>query len=268
VLYQAEPYQTLSGSAGLKKFVSATAVADYGDSQALLRTSGPGFEVGSVRLVNRSGSLATVGVGVRYRIDSWVAGQVTAAGAYTDATTAAQDATAGDFVLWQLGIATGNGFLVGASERFNTVSLIQSVAGDQTTPVLKLEYWNGTAWTDLTAALLVTQALLASGLGEKLLVWGLPADWARGGSGTGVPQTTYNVRVTHTVATGGAANPTASQVFVGQSQLVFPDVANGGQGSFAYNAAVRFSRLGTALYPVFSVAAFGNIVELQYRLYI
>lgn len=268
MLYSAEPFVTISGTAGLKKFVSATAVADVGDAQALVRSSGAGFEVGSVRLVNRSGSLATVGLGVRFRTDSWVAGQVTAAGVYTDATPAAQDATAGDFTLWQRGIATGNGYLVGASERFNTLALIQSVAGDQTTPVLKLEYWNGTAWTDLTAALTVTQALLASGTGEKLLVWGMPADWARGGSGTGVPQTTYNVRVTHTVATGGTADPTAAQVFVGQSQLVFPDVANGGQGTFAYNAAVRFSKLGTALFPVFSVASFGNIVELQYRVYV
>src|SRR5262245_51644487 len=261
----AEPFQMLAASAGNKKWVSATAVADYGDAQALLRTPGPAFEVGSVRLINRSGGAATVGLGVRYGVTTWVAGQVTAAGVYTDATAAAQDATTGDFTLWQLGIATGNGVLVGASARFNTLALIQSVAGDQTTPVLKLEYWNGTAWTDMTTALLITQALLAAGTGEKLLVWGAVADWALGGSGTNVPQTMYNVRVTHTVATAGTANPLASQLFVGWSQLVWPAIADQAIGSFQYMNPVRFPRQGAALYPLFSVASFANQAEVQYR---
>ena len=261
-----DPYQMLVGAAGLKKWVSATAVADDGDAQALVLTRGAALEVGAARLLNRSGGAATVGLGVRYGRTAWVAGQVTAAGIYTDATAAAQDATTGDFTLWQFGIATGNGFLVGASERFNTLAFVQSVAGDQTTPVLKLEYWNGAAWVDTTAALLVTQALAAGGTGEKLLVWGVAADWAKGGSGTGVPQTMYNVRVTHTVAVGGAANPLASQVFVGWSQLLYPDLANLTQGLFQYTEPVRFPRVGSALFPLFSTASLANQVEVQWRL--
>ena len=195
-----------------------------------------------------------------------MAGQVTAAGVYTDATVAAQDATAGDFTLWQFGIATGNGFLVGASDRFNTLACVQSVAGDQTTPVLKLEYWNGTAWIDSTAALLVVAVLSAGGIGEKLLVWGMASDWAKGGSGTGVPQTTFNIRVTHTVAVGGAVNPLASQVFVGWSQLLYPDLAHLTQGVFQYTEPVRFPRAGVALHGLFSTASLANHVEVQGRL--
>ena len=265
-MFDGDPYQLLAGTAGNKKWVSATAVADYGDAQALLRSPGAAFEVGAVRLINRSGSTATMGLGVRYGVTTWVAGQVTSVGAYTDATTAAQDATTGDFTLWQLAITTGNGFLVGATSRFNTLGFVQSVAGDQTTPVLKLEYWNGAAWVDITTALLISQALSAGGTGEKVLVWGAPADWALGGSGTSVPQTTYNVRVTHTVAAAGAANPLASQLFVGWSQLVFPAVADQGVGSFVYPYPVRFPRAGTSLFPLFSVAAFANQAEIQYRL--
>ena len=118
------PFTMLACSTGAKKFVSATAVADWGNSQALVapagRSGGAAFELGAVRLVNRSGSNAFAGIGVRYDNAYWVAGQVTAAGVYTDTTPAAQDATTGDFLLWQIALPTGNGFLVGASERFNT----------------------------------------------------------------------------------------------------------------------------------------------------
>ena len=268
----AEPYNMLACSAGNKKWISATAVADYGDSQSLVRpadrTSGNAFEVGGVRLVNRSGLPAMVGLGVRYRIDSWVAGQVAADGTYTDATTVAQNATAGDFTLWQRGITTGNGFLVGATDRFNTLSLIQSAAGDQTTGVLKLEYWNGTAWADLTTAMINKDGLLNAATGEKLLTWLFPMDWVRGGSGTNVPQSMYNVRVTHTVGAGGTADPVASQVFVGYSQLCWGEVGNLGQGSFDYDAAVRFPKAGTALFPIFSNPSFANQVEVQWRFYL
>ena len=143
-MFDGDPFTTLATSGGLKKWISATAVADYGDSQALVApavgrgASATAFEIGSARLVNRSGSPSLVGLGVRYDITTWVAGQVTSAGDYTAATTAAQDATADDFSLWQNAITTGNGFLVGATEKWNVLAVIQSDAGDQTTPVLLL----------------------------------------------------------------------------------------------------------------------------------
>lgn len=266
------PFNMLTASPGAKKFVSATAAADFGDSQALVpsaqgRLTGNAIEVGAVRLVNRSGSTAIVGLGVRYATAGWVAGQIDATNVFTDDTGDAQNATTGDTLLWQRGITTGNGFLVGATERFNTLGIIVSAAGDQTTPVLLLSYFNGTTWVDMTATLIVSDALVAAGTGEKVLAWNLPVDWQRGGSGTNVPQTMYNVKVTHTVATGGTADPTASQIFVGYTQLVVGNVANLAQAAYDYESASRFPRSGQALYALFSVASMANIVECQWRWY-
>ena len=266
------PFSMVTVSPGAKKWVSATAVADWGDSQAIQatavgRSTGNAFEIGAARFVNRSGSTAVVGLGVRYANSGWVAGQIDAANVYTDDTTDAQNSTAADFLLWQRLIATSNGFLVGASERFNTLGIIVSAAGDQTAPVLLLSYYNGTAWVDMTATLIVSDALVAAGTGEKVLAWNWPVDWQRGGVGTNIPANMYCVKVSHTVGTSGTIDPTASQVFLGYTQLVVGNVANLAQASYNYAAAMRFPRSGVSLVPLFSVASLANICEIQWRWY-
>lgn len=271
--YEPFPYQTFSQSAGAKKFISAAAATDHGDSQAIVlqptRRSLNAFEVGGVRLHNRSGSAAHVGLAVRFPNANWFAGQVTAAGVLTDDTTDAQDPGTGDFSMHNRA-ESGSGFLVGATERFNILGIIQSAAGDQTAPVLLVEYWNGAAWVDMNAAtssLLIADTLNGGGTGEKVLCWPDPAPWVIGGSGTGVSATLFNIRVRHTHGGAGTADPVASQLFVGYARMQVASVASPGQAAFALTEAMRFPKIGNALFPVFSVAAHANLVEVGVRHY-
>lgn len=261
-------YDNLSRSAGNKKWISATAVADYGDAQAFWVPPSTPFQtaicVGSATLMNRSASTAHVGLGARLPVGVWTAGQVTAAGVITDDTTDAQNATTADFPMHDR-TDSGSGFYVSADLPFNILGIVQSAAGDQTTPVKIVEYWNGSAWTDIVASLLISDTLIGSGTGEKILCWPLPSDWAVGGTGTGMPSGKYNLRVRHTTAGAGTANPVASQVFVGIAKMLFDSLANLTGVTLIRDHDYIFPPQCSALFPVFSVASQNNIVEADVR---
>jgi len=263
-------YEHLPRSAGQKKWVSVTAKADYGDAQALwVPPSAPfrnGIAVGGAMLHNRSGSSAVVGLGGRLDVAVWTAGQVTSAGAFTDDTTDAQDADTGDFQLHNRS-DSGSGFLVSADLPFNILGIVQSAAGDQGTPVKIVEYWDGAAWQDIVAALLISDTLIGGDTGEKILCWPIPSDWAIGGSGTGVPSGKYNLRVRHTTVSAGTANPVASQLFVGVGKMWLDQLAHRGQVSLIREHEYPFPPQCNALFPIFSVASYANLVEVDVRPY-
>ncbi len=261
------PYDTLTRSAGFKKWVSATAVADYGASQALaLRPVRPTFtawEIGACRFLNRSGAPVLAGLGVSFLPSAWVAGQVTSAGVYTEATTDAQDVDTNDFVLYQHLLTDGNGVLFGATEPFNCLAMVQSTAGNQTTPVAVLEFWNGTTWADLAPYLLYTDAYILLTT-EKLTVWAIPSLWVPGGSGTNVPQTLYNIRLRHTVAGQGTIDPLVAQVFLGVVRFL-SFLAVDADKSWDHALATRLPKAGAALHPLFTTADPENMVEVMTR---
>mgnify|MGYP001559844312 CR=1 FL=1 len=258
-------------SAGARKWVSATAVADFGDAQAMAvspsRRSAIWHAVGSALLTNRSGSAATMGLGVRYLNANWFAGQVTAAGALTDDTTDAQDEGTADFPMHDR-TDSGSGFLVSCTDRFNILGIIQSTAGDQVAPVRLVEYWNGTAWTDIEATLLIADGLNPGAVNERVLCWPMPLDWVVGGTGTGVSATRFNLRVRFTTGGAGTVNPQCSQMFVGFAVVLNELVGDAGQVNLAREHELRFPRSGRALHPVFSVASRNNLVEVDHRFYI
>jgi hypothetical protein len=247
--------------------VSATAVADYGASQALaLRPARPTFtawEVGPCRFLNRSGLPILAGLGVPFLPSAWGAGQVTAAGVYTDDTTDAQDADANDMPLYQHLLPDGNGVLLGATEPFNCLALVQSTAGNQTTPVPVLEFWDGTTWADLSAYVLYTDAYILLTT-EKLTVWAIPSLWVPGGSGTNVPQTRYNIRLRHTVAGQGTIDPLAAQIFLGLVRFLSFLQSDADQ-VWVSGGAIRLPKAGAGLYPLFTVANPKNMVEVGVR---
>lgn len=259
-------YEPIARSAGNKKFVSATAVADYGDAQALWLPKSTPFRVrmaiGSADLHNRSGSTCKVGLAGRLPVNQWVAGQVTAAGVYTADTTDAQDEGTNDFSMLDR-TDSGAGFLVGANIPFNALGIVQGVAGDQTA-TLVLEFWDGTAWTDMTAGLLISDALI-TGTGEKVLVWPIPSNWVVGGSGTGVPSTTYNVRVRHTVAAAGTTDPAASQMFVAHALVQLENVTDNQVATLLDSSEYTFPSQCDAMFPIFSTASFANTVLVTVR---
>jgi len=263
-------YDNLSRSAGPYKWISDAGVADQGDSQALwIPPQLPfplGIAVGSASLHNRAGAAVHCGLGARLPAALWAAGQVTAAGAFTDDTTDAQDAGAGDFQMHDRS-ASGSGFLVSCDVPFNLLGIVQSAAGDQVTPVKIVEYWNGSAWTDIVASLLISDTLIGGGTGEKILCWPLPRDWAVAGSGTGVPAAAYNLRVRHTHSGAGTADPVATQLFVGFAKMLLEQLADNGVSALVRDHEYLFPRQCDALFPVFSTASRLSIVEVDVRAY-
>lgn len=265
-------YERVSRSAGNKKWISATAVADHGDAQALwIPGTNPGFtqgiSVGACTLHNRSGGSVQCGLGARFPVGVWQAGTVTAAGVYTDATTAAQNATVSDFTLHSRA-DSGSGFILACNSPFNAIGIVQGVAGDQTNPVQKIEYWSGSgtpAWTDITAGALINDALDANSTGEKLIVIPEPSDWVTGGSGTGVPTGVYCLRITQTNAGAGTADPKASQVFIGQAMLLLEALADNGVSALVRGHELSFRGHADALFPIFSTASFASVAEIDVR---
>jgi hypothetical protein len=264
---QVEWCRIASHSAGLKKFVSATPVADDGDSQALVVATGwqLGYTLilGNSALYNRSGAICPVGLAVRLSRHRWGAGQVTAAGVFTDDTTDAQDAGAGDFLMHDR-TNSGSGFVIHAECPFNVVSIVQGVAGDQTTPVLLLEVWDGAGWVNIVAANYSDDDLNPGATNERLIVFPIPSFWVIGGSGTGIRQDRYNLRIRHTHSGAGTVNPQAAQIFVGVSLLLAPAVADGGIANLAPQQDLPSHRFGDALFPIFGTPGYENQVDVSY----
>lgn len=261
-------YETLERSAGAKKFVSATAVADKGDNQALFLPGTTPFRLGiavaACALHNRSGGTVQVGLAVRLPAAIWEGGAVTAAGAYTADTADLQDEDTGDFTIHDRA-DSGSGLLVGADIPFNIVGVVQSAAGDQTTPVLVIEYWNGSAWTDITASAFISDNL-GGATGEHVIAFPIPSDWAKGGSGTGVPASRYNLRLRTTQSGAGTTNPLGSQVFLGVAILQVEAVGDNVVADLIRDHEYLFPPQGDALFPVFSTANRGNLVRADVRL--
>ena len=269
------PYAALQRSFSTK-FISAAVDADLGDANAMIVSPSRdmerrGHEVGSVRFVNASGSARDMALAVRLRQAEWVAGQVTAAGVYTDDTTDAQDIGTADFSMHDR-TDSGSGFLVGASVPWNALGLVQAAAGDQTTPVFITEYWNGTAWTNIQSSLLIgtatTNLLNGDGTGEKVQLFEIPAGWVIGGTPTAtVPQTTYNIRFRVTHSGAGTADPTASQLFVGVAAFHEAALASNTESLTELSHPYRFPREGDALFHLCEVADAAIYAQVQHRFY-
>lgn len=269
------PYATVQRASTIK-FISAAVDADNGDANAMIVSPSRdmlrrGHEIGSVRFINTSGNARDMALAVRLRTTEWVAGQVTAAGVYTDDTTDAQDVGTADFLMHDR-TDSGSGFLVGANVPFNCFGLVQAAAGDQTTPVFISEYWNGTAWTDIQASLLIgtatTNLLNGDGTGEKVHLWDIPAGWVIGGTPTAtVPQTTYNMRFRVTHSGAGTADPTASQLFIGVASVHEAALASNAESTYVYDLPLRFPREGDALFLLIDVADAAVSAQVQHRFY-
>lgn len=161
------------------------------------------FVIAEASIQNRSGSTAVVGVGGRYPVDLWKAGQwVNATTTYTDDTIDAQDAGAGDVALTTLTI--NNGIIILCKVPFNIVSVMVGTAatGDA---VYDLAYSiAGGTWTTLTNPY-VAPSFAATG--EQLIWFEEPTDWAVtvAGHATGIDTGYYAIRVRATTPPSAVA---------------------------------------------------------------
>lgn len=221
-----------------------------------------------MRAQNRSGSTSAVAVVALIKDDYWVFGQIDGSGVYTDDTVDAQDADTNDAALD--GTVANAGFVLGAKLPFGCVSADVTTAGAGNTPAAThdIAYWNGSAWTAIAAAGLLVDVPRAAdwATGEQLIMFDPPSDWAQGGSGTGVPQTYYNIRVRRTaLPTVGRADALARRLYVG-FLIASEDaiVLNGAIERFFENEPLAPPAACVAIGLACSTADDGNSLELVY----
>ena len=164
-------------------------------------------------LQNRSGGTVNAGIGFRLANNYWRAGQITAAGVYSDDTVDAQDLGANDFILG--GDAVNDGFVILSDVPFGWVSInvgtaeVDAAGADMDHAV---SYSNsaGTGWTSLGSnAALTDQFTTTNGVyaaGALDFVWLPPSDWGKVTGISSVPNGFYALRV---LAASTAASDTA-----------------------------------------------------------
>lgn len=100
--------------------------------------------------------------------------------AFTDESTRAQDSDAATHVTMSSfpTLANGGYLLIGAARRFRGVRVDMDAQVNGTASVLTVAYWNGSAWTDLSASD-GTASAGASFAQDGLVTWTVPAAWTR-----------------------------------------------------------------------------------------
>jgi len=193
---------------------------------------------------------------------AWSAGQLDAAGTFTDDTTDAQDIEIDDFGLFTT--TANDGFVVAASIPFNVLSIDQTTASAGGSPIFDYAYW-GRPTTGLASAsdawVVVTPVVSASftaAADERLVVlpvpFRAPVATTVASPGGGIPPARYAVRVRATTApstTGGSA----ARIYVGRSVYWQTSVTanttislnEGGEGGRVFDGGVAFGGfIGTA----------------------
>lgn len=227
-----------------------------------------GIALRRFELHNRSGSTASVGIGFRLNNRSWVAGQFTNAGVFTDDTTDAQDAGANDFVMGT--DAANDGFVIAAPVPFSwfsvNVGTAEVDAGGAAVPDHAVRYSDsaGTGWTALGAGsaftddFTLTNTVLTTG--AKEFVWMPPSDWGQVVSLGGIPPGWYAINVTTAQAEAGDTSALATAIEVG-TLLCVEAVAD--NGIYEQELTTMYEPLADALVAYFSVAGAGNRVYAE-----
>ena len=165
---------------------------------------------------NRSASTVSACIAGFFPDTEWIAGQWTdATTTSTDDTTDAQDAGTNDFPINTTTISDGH--IIGCNYPFGLVSYDMTTATIGAALEGVIEYWNGAAWTAIPAIGMGVDIPRVAGvqwaLGELIIMFDPPIDWALGGSGTNVSATRYNIRYRSSAA--GTTAGLARRIYVG-----------------------------------------------------
>lgn len=236
----------------------ATSYPQKGKDALIAPRSGGQLVLAEVSLENNTGGAADVGFGWKLPNALWSAGQwVNASTTFTDDTTDAQDADAGDFAVTTT--TNNDGFIIQADRPFNLIGITVSQA-QAGSPVYEYNYWNGSAYTALTTKEVPGSYTVA----DQFIVFQAPHDWAVGGSGTNVSQTKYTIRMRATTAPSTAV--LATILWVGQLFRVKESLANATKFTFDLEATQIVVPAGAGLLPYFGgTANANNQVEALYK---
>lgn len=230
--------------------VSKTAVLTPGQGQQL--------RVYAAHLLNRSGAAMDMALLIKRPNNYWKFGTLTALSApeFTDATTAIQAGTTQNIFT----LANNDGFLVQSPERFNLIGL--TITQIQTgAPTYKFQYFNGVAYVDLPD---VIQAPSFTGVGDTVLFFSSPIDWAPGTTaGVGGSPGLYSIQCFTPAASTQVVQ--ANALWVGTNIHYQPQVANNGLLTVRYSEEYpRDLNALEGLLPFFQTASPKNIVTAQY----
>lgn len=128
------------------------------------------------------------------------------AAAYTDKTTAVNSSTEAPFTAFNSTPTTNDVIYIGASERFLGMDINLSTNGSGTSTI-DWEYWNGTAWTDITETDVDTGVSTLTGSGK--VTWTYPYGWAT----TSVNGST-NYWIRGTLSAGYTTNPSIATITI------------------------------------------------------
>lgn len=222
------------------------------------------FVVKDASIHNRSGSSAVVGVGGRFPVDLWKAGQwVDATTTFTDDTTDAQDAGTNDFALTTT--TNNDGFIVLCKVPFNLIDIVVGTAAAGGTPAFDLAYSiAGGTWSTISNAYVHGDL---SGTGENLIWFEPPTDWAvsEAGHATGIDTGYYAVRVRATTAPNATA-ALATLITLGRMLFTTEGVADNAVYSLLGGEEVYLPPQCDALMAAISVANSQNRFTGLYKM--
>lgn len=135
------------------------------------------------------------------------------AGAWTDDTTDATDAGAGDVALLPAYPAVGDGFYIGHAEKFCKIKVTTSQARTGTA-TLTLKYWDGSAWSSVDTVEDDSVGYSATA-GTHLLHFVPPSDWVANTAANGPNgEAGYFVAMELTAMTDVTQQPLGTQMWV------------------------------------------------------
>ena len=214
---------------------------------------------------NRAGSAQIMGVGFKIINSRWKAGQwdESAGPSYTDDTEDAQDAGTNDFALFTT--TNDDGFVVQADDQFGIIGIDVTTA-EAGSPVYVVEYWNGSAWTDLTT---ITEPASYTAA-EQLIAFAPPIDWTALASGDvpvdtdGLDAGKYAIKVDASTAPSTA--PLAATLWVAKLYDYKEDVAdNSVLNIIPEDPRGLRMQAGEELIPMFQTTSANNSVTFRYR---
>jgi len=178
-------------------------------------------------------------------------------GVFTDDTTDANDADAGDVALLPAAEAVGDAFYFGegfaTSNTFNAIKITisQGAAGD----TLVWEYYNGASWVTLTPSLDETNLLATAGTG-LYVKWDTPSDM---GHVAVNGQDRYWVRIRVTAA-NITQQPLATQIWIGKYPESLTNATDGNSTTVATVGMAKASGVGNYGDLVFDMGSIKNVM--------
>lgn len=246
--------------------ITAQSVSSTGVTTSFI--SREGIAIRRFELHNRSGGVASVGIGFRLQNRFWSAGQWDNSEtiAYLEDTTDAQDLGANDFAL-EIAATANDGFVIASPIPFSWVSINIGTAGVDgavaTDRTVRYSNSAGTGWTALGANATYTDQFTSTNTvwaaGENNFVWQPPADWGQVVSLNSVPVGMYAINVRSTTAPDTTA-ALATTIEVG-TLLVVEAVAD--NGIYENELTTFREERSDGLVAYFSTANAGNRVYAE-----